>query len=148
MLRMFQNAKRLISVCLATLLIVVSTITIFPSTASADNNLIQNNLGNNGDFVLIKCTSDRGNIFSFVVGATTGIFAGSGVTLMATGNTAILATAGTAIGQTAVTALAGLGAAATTALSTPVLVPVAATVAGAYVVSQIVNKDNHSQNAN
>ncbi|QYX32987.1 hypothetical protein [Sphaerospermopsis torques-reginae] len=140
MLRIFQNAKRLISVCLATLLIVVSTITIFPSTASADNNVVK-----------IECTSDCGNIFSFV----TGMVSGSAVTIIAlTTNTTSLVATGAAIGQTAVTALATLGTAATTVVSAPVLVPVAATVAvgavGGYVASQVVNSfnDNHSQNAN
>jgi hypothetical protein len=125
MLRIFQNARRLISVCLATLLIVVSTITIFPSTASADNNVVK-----------IECTSDCGNIFSFVFG----MFSGSAVTIIAlTTNT---------------TSLATLGTAATTVASAPFLAPVAATVAvgaaGGYVVSQVVHSfnDNHSQNTN
>ncbi|MEB3151711.1 MAG: hypothetical protein VKL60_22175 [Sphaerospermopsis sp.] len=140
MLRIFQNARRLISLCLATLLIVISTITIFPSTASADNNVVK-----------IECTSDCGNIFSFV----TGMFSGSAVTIIAlTTNTTSLVATGAAIGQTAVAALATLGTAATTVVSAPVLVPVAATVAigaaGGYVVSQVVHSfnDNHSQNAN
>ncbi|GCL36121.1 hypothetical protein SR1949_12210 [Sphaerospermopsis reniformis] len=140
MLRIFQNARRLISVCLATLLIVISTITIFPSTASADNNVVK-----------IECTSDCGNIFSFV----TGMVSGSAVTIIAlTTNTTSLVATGAAIGQTAVAALATLGTAATTVVSAPVLVPVAATVAigaaGGYVVSQVVHSfnDNHSQNAN
>lgn len=140
MLRIFQNARRLISLCLATLLIVISTITIFPSTASADNNVVK-----------IECTSDCGNIFSFV----TGMVSGSAVTIIAlTTNTTSLVATGAAIGQTAVAALATLGTAGTTLVSAPVLVPVAATVAigaaGGYVVSQVVHSfnDNHSQNAN
>ncbi|MFM5983530.1 MAG: hypothetical protein ACKO9I_23820 [Sphaerospermopsis kisseleviana] len=140
MLRIFQNARRLISLCLATLLIVISTITIFPSTASADNNVVK-----------IECTSDCGNIFSFV----TGMVSGSAVTIIAlTTNTTSLVATGAAIGQTAVAALATLGTAGTTVVSAPVLVPVAATVAigaaGGYVVSQVVHSfnDNHSQNAN
>ncbi|MBE9234954.1 hypothetical protein IQ227_02580 [Anabaena aphanizomenioides LEGE 00250] len=140
MLRIFQNARRLISLCLATLLIVISTITIFPSTASADNNVVK-----------IECTSDCGNIFSFV----TGMVSGSAVTIISlTTNTTSLVATGAAIGQTAVAALATLGTAGTTLVSAPVLVPVAATVAigaaGGYVVSQVVHSfnDNHSQNAN
>lgn len=85
MLRIFQNARRLISLCLATLLIVISTITIFPSTASADNNVVK-----------IECTSDCGNIFSFV----TGMVSGSAVTIIAlTTNTTSLVATGAAIGQ-------------------------------------------------
>ncbi len=41
MQQILQNTKRLVSVSLATLLILVSTITIFPSTASADNNVVK-----------------------------------------------------------------------------------------------------------
>ncbi|MFM7365326.1 MAG: hypothetical protein ACKO11_12705 [Cuspidothrix sp.] len=74
------------------------------------------------------------------------------VTLIANANTASLGATGAAIAETAVTAFATASAIAGTFVSTPVLVPVATTVAvgtaGAYFISQIVNKDNHSQNAN
>ncbi|MEY2913519.1 MAG: hypothetical protein RLZZ184_2828 [Cyanobacteriota bacterium] len=150
MLRIFQNAKSVISVCLATLIVVVSTLTIFPSTASADNNFMQSNLGNNGDVVIFKCTSDCGNIFSFAAG----MFSGSAVTVIALTDTTSLVATWAAIGQTAVTALAPLAAAATTVVSAPVIIPVAATLAvgavGGYVASQVVSNlsDNHSQNVN
>ena len=153
MLRIFQNAKSVISVCLATLIVVVSTLTIFPSTASA--GVID---------IIIKCES--GSNCSSTPSFVAGVIAGSGVTLIATGQAETIAgsvfianavpiiSSLAVIGQTAVTALAPLAAAATTVVSAPVLVPVAATLAvgavGGYVASQVVSNlsDNHSQNLN
>jgi hypothetical protein len=40
MQRIFQRAKRLISMCLVTLLIVTSTLTIFPASARAEGDII------------------------------------------------------------------------------------------------------------
>jgi hypothetical protein len=40
MQRLFQRAKRLISMCLVTLLIVTSTLTIFPASARAEGDII------------------------------------------------------------------------------------------------------------
>ncbi|WP_071188686.1 hypothetical protein [Trichormus sp. NMC-1] len=138
MQQILQNTKRLVSVSLATLLILVSTITIFPSTASADNNVVK-----------IECTSDCGNIVPFAAG----VVSGSAVTLMATGDTATLATlaaTGAATIGEITTALAGLGVAAGTAVSSPVLVPVAVAAAGGYGAYQLWHhfSDNQSQNAN
>ena len=142
MLRIFQNAKRLISVCLATLLIVISTITIFPSTASAA--VIEINV--------VKCESGSNcsNIASFAAGATTGIVAGSAVTLAATGNTATIVAVGAAMGQAAITSLAPLVADAGTISASPVLVPVGIAAAGGYAAYQLWHNfsDNQSQNAN
>jgi hypothetical protein len=140
MLRIFQNSKSVISVCLATLLILVSTITIFPSTASADNNFIKNE-------IKIECTSDCGNIFSFAAG----MVSGSAVTVIAiTGQTGTLVATGAAIGQAAVAAMAPLTAVAGTVVSAPVLVPVAATAVAGYTAYQLLHNfsDNQNQNAN
>ena len=40
MQRIFQNAKKLISMCLVTVLIVTSAITMLPAPARADNDLV------------------------------------------------------------------------------------------------------------
>jgi hypothetical protein len=150
MLRIFQNAKKLISVCLATLIIVVSTITIFPSTASAavvEINVIKCESGSN-------CSSTP----SFVAGA----IAGSAVTLIATGQAETIASSVivanavpiissvAAMGQAAVTTLAPLADAAGTIGASPLLVPVGVAAAGAYSAYQLWNSfnDNQSQNAN
>ncbi|MCF2148947.1 hypothetical protein IQ276_021465 [Desmonostoc muscorum LEGE 12446] len=113
MQNLFQSAKRLISVCLVTLLIVTTTLITFPSPARAD-------------VIIFQCNSDCGSF-------TTGVLSGSAVTLAATGQTGTLVEAAAAIGQVAMTTAAPLAAAsAAVVAAAPILVPVAATAAVGY----------------
>ncbi len=125
MQRIFLGTKKLISICLVTLLLFVSTLTISPAPALAA-----------GDVVILKCESDCTAAF------TAGVVAGSAVTLAATGSGAGLA-AGAGAGMTAIvhTAMAAVPlAAAAVPLATaaaPVVVPVAvlgAVAGGAYLI--------------
>ncbi len=137
MQRIFQNAKRLISMCLVTLLIVTSAITMLPAPARADN-----------DLVIVKCESgksDCGNMAAFAAGAV----AGSMVTVVATGSSGGVTTAGmiaeiAAIGHAAITVAAPLVAAPAVAAA-PVVVAVAATAAVGYVGSLAWQAYQHSQ---
>ncbi|MBD2775919.1 hypothetical protein [Iningainema tapete] len=111
----FQNAKRLISMCLVTLLLVTSAITILPAPARADN-----------DFVIVKCESDCGNMAAFAAG----VASGSAVTLVATGGGGTVATVAgvseiAAIGEAAMTVVAPLAAVAAPAVAAaaPVVLP-------------------------
>jgi hypothetical protein len=116
----FQKAKRLISICLVTLLIVTSTLTVSPAPAQA--------LGDVN--VVFKCESECGNMTAFAAG----VASGSVVTLVATGSGGSLAAgAVTAIGHAAITAAAPLAAAAPALVgAAPILLPVAATTAVGY----------------
>lgn len=116
MQQIFLCAKKRISICLVTLLLFVSTLTISPTPALAA-----------GDVVIIKCESDCTAAF------TAGVVAGSAVTLAATGSGAGLV-AGAGAGMTAIvhtamaTAAVPFATAATTAAAAaaaPVVVPVA-----------------------
>lgn len=129
MQHLFASCKRLISLCLITLLVITSTITIFPSSARADVRSLEGNLWN-GDVVIFKCESDCGNIMSFVEG----VASGSVVTLIATGQAGTIAASTAAIGQIATTALAPL-----TVAAAPVLIPVAVTVAAGYAVHSLLS---------
>lgn len=130
MQRLFQRAKRLISMCLVTLLIVTSALTISPAPARAD-------------IVIFQCQqgSDCGNLAAFVAG----VASGSAVTLIATGHTAVLAAAGTAVGSAVAAAATGTLTAVGSAVAAPVLLPVAATAAVGYVGYGAWKALNHSE---
>lgn len=130
MQRLFQRAKRLISMCLVTLLIVTSALTISPAPARAD-------------IVIVKCEqgSKCGNLAPFAAG----VFSGSLVTLIATGHAAVLAGAGAAVGSAAAAAATGTLTAVGSAVAAPVLVPVAATAAVGYVGYGAWKALNHSE---
>ena len=136
MLHKFQAAKRLIAICLVTLLLVTGALTISPTPARADT-----------DYVMFKCESDCGNIAAFATGA----ISGSAVTLIATGHGGLAAagiTAGTAaIGQVATAAVAPLAAAAAPAIAVaaPILVPIGATAAVGYGAYQLWDSYQKSQ---
>ncbi len=125
MQRIFQRAKRLISMCLVTLLIVTSTLTIFPAPAQAVGDI---------HIEILRCESNCGNMTAFAAG----VASGSAVTLIATGHAAVLTAAGAAVGSAAAAAASGtiaaVGAAVGSAVAAPVLLPVAATAAVGYVV--------------
>ena len=125
MQRTFQSTKRLISVCLVTLLLVVSTVTISPAPAMADN-------GSSSSIPQLG-----GEAWAFAAGVATGV-------LVSGGSAATLTTAATA--ATAVASVAG--SVATTALTAtavaaaPVVAPVAigsAVVGGAYALWQYLS---------
>lgn len=121
-----QNTKRLISICLVTLLLVTSTLLSFPTPARADT-----------DIVILKCETECGNMPAF----TAGTIAGSAVTLAATGNGSLAAAGTTAIVDMASAAAAPLAAMAVpvVAAAAPIVVPVAvgtAVVGGGYLLWQ------------
>lgn len=141
--QIFQSAKRLISICLVTLLVVTGTFFSFPAPAKADT-----------DVVIVKCESDCSNLASF----TAGVVAGSAVTLMATGQGEVLAAVGagvTTMAHTAVTAAVPLAAAAlptaltavapAVAAAAPVIVPVAAVGAVGYGAYRVWEGHQNSQ---
>ena len=137
MLHKLQAAKRLISICLVTLLLVTGALTIAPTPAKADT-----------DFVIVKCESGCDNMAAFAAGA----ISGSAVTLIATGHGGLAVagiTAGTAaIGQAATAAVAPLAAAAAApamAAAAPILVPIGATVAVGYSAYQLWDSYQKSQ---
>ena len=117
MQRTLQSAKRLISVCLVTLLLVVSTVTISPAPAMAHN-------GSSSSIPQLG-----GEAWAFAAGLVTGI-------LVSGGSAATITTAATA--ATAVASVAGsVATAATAVVAAPVVAPVAvgsAVVGGAYVL--------------
>jgi hypothetical protein len=130
MQHIFQNAKRLMTICIVTLLLLTNTLLSFPAPAMAA-----------GDVVIFKCETDCGNMAAF--GA--GVISGSAVTLAATGNGGVAAagvsTGITAIGQAATMVAAPLVAAAAPAVvaAAPIVVPVAvgaAVVGGGYLLWQ------------
>jgi hypothetical protein len=129
MLQKFQAIKRLIVLCLVTLLLVTSALTISPTPARADN-----------DFVIVKCESGCGNMGAFAAGA----LGGSAVTLFATGHGGLAAAGITAetvaIGQAATAVVAPLAAAAA-----PILVPIGATAAVGYGAYQLWDSYQKSQ---
>jgi hypothetical protein len=124
MQRLFQRAKRLISMCLVTLLIVTSALTISPAPAQAAT----------GSVIIFNCESNCGNMTAFAAG----VASGSAVTLIATGHAAVLTAAGAAVGSAAAAAASGtiaaVGAAVGSAVAAPVLLPLAATAAVGYVL--------------
>lgn len=135
MLQKFQAIKRLIVLCLVTLLLVTSALTISPTPARADN-----------DFVIVKCESGCDNMGAFAAGA----LGGSAVTLVATGHGGLAAagiTAGTAaIGQAATAVVAPLAAAPPAmAAAAPILVPIGATAAVGYGAYQLWDSYQKSQ---
>jgi hypothetical protein len=136
MLQKLQAIKRLIVLCLVTLLLVTSALTISPTPARADN-----------DLVIVKCESNCDNMAAFAAGAVSG----SVVTLVATGHGGLAAagiTAGTAaIGQAATAAVAPLAAAAAPAMTVaaPILLPIGATAAVGYGVYQLWDSYQKSQ---
>ncbi|MEH2096859.1 hypothetical protein [Nostoc sp.] len=117
----FQKAKRLISICLVTLLIVTSALTISPAPAQALGDI---------NVEIFKCQSECGNMTAFAAG----VASGSAVTLVATGSGGSLAAGAVAvIGHAAITAAAPLAAAAPALVAVaPILLPVAATAAVGY----------------
>jgi hypothetical protein len=136
MLQKFQAIKRLIVLCLVTLLLVTSALTISPTPARADN-----------DFVIVKCESGCGNMGAFAAGA----LGGSAVTLFATGHGGLAAAGITAetvaIGQAATAVVAPLAAAAAPAMAAaaPILVPIGATAAVGYGAYQLWDSYQKSQ---
>lgn len=137
MQRLFQSAKRLISMCLVTLLIVTSALTISPAPAQAVGDI-------NVNVDIFGCKSQCGNMTAFAGG----MLSGSAVTLIATGHGAVLAGAGAAVGSAAAAAsgtIAAAGAAVGSALAAPVLLPVAATAAVGYVGYGAWKALNHSE---
>lgn len=132
---LFQNAKRLISMCLVTLLIVTSALTISPAPARAGDT-------NVGVIIICEKGSDCANTAAFAAG----VASGSVVTLLATGAavgsaataaaTGTIAAAGAAVGSAAAAAtgtIAAAGAAVGSALAAPVVVPLVATAAVGYI---------------
>lgn len=136
MLHKFQAAKRLIAICLVTLLLVTGALTISPTPARADT-----------DIVIVKCETGCDNMAAFAVGA----ISGSAVTLVATGNGGLAAagiTAETAaIGQAATAAVAPLAVVAAPAMAAaaPILVPLGATAAVGYGAYQLWDSYQKSQ---
>ncbi|WP_373524632.1 hypothetical protein [Nostoc sp.] len=116
----FQNAKRLISICLLTLLIVTSALTISPAPAQAL-----------GDFnvEIFKCESECGNMTAFAAG----VASGSAVTLAAGSGGSLEAVAVAAIGHAAITAAA------------PVVVPLAVTAVVSYGAHRLWKAHRNSQ---
>ncbi|MEW5859342.1 MAG: hypothetical protein AB1861_18470 [Cyanobacteriota bacterium] len=133
MQRLFQRTKRLISICLVTLVLVTSTLLSFPAPAMAVGDVV-------GDVVMFKCESDCGNIAAF--GA--GVLSGSAVTLAATGSGGVV-TAGITAGTTALASTAITAAAPLTAAAAPVLVPIAAVGAFAYGAYRLVEGYQNNQ---
>lgn len=145
MLNLLQRFKRVISICLITLLTVTSVLTISPAPAMADNNLIKN-------ISIVNCEGDNcGNMASFAAG----VVSGSAVTLAATGDAGMVAAIGTAVGQVAGT-LATVGQAAATVaapaaafgsavISSPIVVPAAATAAVGYGAYRLWKGTHQSQ---
>ncbi|MEH2213339.1 hypothetical protein [Nostoc sp.] len=133
MQRLFQSAKRLISMCLVTLLIVTSALTISPAPAQAAT----------GNVIVFNCESGSncGNLAAFVAG----VGSGSAVTLIATGHTAVLAGAGAAVGSAVAAAATGTLTAVGSAIAAPVLLPVAATAAVGYVGYGAWKAFNHKE---
>lgn len=135
MQRLFQSAKRLISMCLVTLLIVTSALTISPAPAQAVGDI---------RIDILTCESQCGNMTAFAAG----VASGSAVTLIATGHAATLGAVGAAVGSAAAAAASGTiaaaGAAVGSAVAAPVLLPVAATAAVGYVGYRAWKALNHS----
>jgi hypothetical protein len=126
MQQIFQNTKRFLSLCLITLLVVTSALTIAPAAARADN-------------VLFKCESDCGNTAGFAVGA----ISGSIVTLIAQGHVVLAVPEITA--TTAAIELATVAAAPAMAVAAPILLPAAAIGAVGYGVYQLLDSYNRNQ---
>lgn len=127
MQHIFQTTKRLICICLVTLVLVTSTLLSFPAPARADCIGLVN-----------ICPDGTVNVNgAFAAGVATG----SAVTLAATGNAGTLTAAGagvtagiTAMADAAITAAAPLAAAAAPAAvaAAPVVVPALAVGAVGY----------------
>ncbi|MEH2322213.1 MAG: hypothetical protein V7K32_01145 [Nostoc sp.] len=136
MQRLFQKAKRLISMCIVTLLIVTSALTISPAPARALGDV---------KIEIFKCESECGNMTAFAAG----VASGSAVTLVATGHAATLAVAGAAVSSAVTTAASGTiaaaGAAVGSVVAAPVLVPVAVTAGVGYIGYRAWEALNHSE---
>lgn len=130
MQRLFQRTKRLISICLVTLVLVTSTLLSFPAPAMAAGNL-----------VIINCESDCGNM---TAAFTAGVLSGSAVTLAATGSGGVV-TAGITAGATAMVNTAVIATAPLAAAMAPVLVPVAAVGAVGYGAYRLVEGYQNNQ---
>lgn len=126
-----QNTKRLISICLVTLLVIASALTILPTPARADDctGLVT---------ICPSANLNLDNQATFAVGVVTG----SAVTLAATGGGNAVAAAGTtAIVDVATTLAAPLATVAVTAA--PIAAPVAvgaAVVGGGYLLWQLLSQ--------
>ncbi|MGI8502938.1 MAG: hypothetical protein ACR2LR_17645 [Hassallia sp.] len=116
--------------CLVTLLIVTSALTISPTPAQAAT----------GNVIIFNCESECGNMTAFAAG----VASGSAVTLIATGHAAVLGAAGAAVGSAAAGAVTGTLTALGSAIAAPLLVPVLATAAVGYVGYSAWKALNHS----
>ncbi len=142
MQQIFQSAKKLISMCLVTLLLVVSTLTIAPAPARADVAIINIKCDQ-----IIKCDQPNcGNTVAFAAGAAIGAAIGSGSvpSLSAAG---ITSGAAAVVDVVAVTAAPLAAAAAALAVgAAPVVVPVA--VVGAVAGGAYLFWDSYSNQTN
>ncbi len=153
MQRLFQRAKRLISMCLVTLLIVTSALMIFPASARAEGDII--NTTDCRYTVNSKCGEINQN-HPAGIGLAVAVFLGTLIgnssvdalgTVIATG----AATAAHAVAVTAAPMAAAaihavaVAAAPAMAVAAPVLLPVAATVGVGYVGYRVWEAYNHSE---
>ena len=135
MQRLFQSSKRLITICLITLLLVTSTLVSFPAPARAAGDVKIN---------VIDCESgsDCGNIAAF----TAGVFAGSAVTILATGGgNALAAAAMSVIGAGGAAAPLAAAAVPAIAAAAPVAVPVGLTAAAGYAAYNFFTSHQNDQ---
>jgi hypothetical protein len=130
MLHIYQSAKRLISICLVTLLLVSSILLSFPTPARAA-----------GDLVIFKCETNCGNMAAF----SAGVISGSAVTLAATGSGSGIAAAGMSAGTTAIVHVATTAAAPLATAAAPIVIPVAATAAVGYGAYRLWENHQNSQ---
>jgi hypothetical protein len=138
MLHKFQAAKRLIATCLVTLLLVTTTLTIFPAPARADVNACVTGCVGKVD------VNVDGEGIGFAAGlAIGGVIASSSVHgLIVDG----IASGGAALVHTLAVTAAPLAAVAAPALTAaaPIVVPVAATAAVGYGAYRLW--ENHQNN--
>ncbi|MEH2170019.1 MAG: hypothetical protein V7K41_25875 [Nostoc sp.] len=121
--------------CLVTLLVVTSALTISPAPAQALGDV---------KVEIFNCESECGNMTAFAAG----VASGSAVTLVATGHAATLTMAGAALGSAAAAAsgtIAAAGAAVGSVVAAPILLPVAATAAAGYIGYRVWEALNHSE---
>jgi hypothetical protein len=134
MQHLFQSSKRLISMCLVTLLLVTSTLVSFPAPARAAGNV---------SFINCESGSDCGNLAAFSVGVATG----SAVTILATGGGHALAEAAMIVIGAGTAAAAPPAAAAVPAIAAaaPVAVPVALTAVAGYAAYNFLTSHQNDQ---
>lgn len=133
MQHLFQSSKRLISMCLVTLLLVTSTLVSFPAPARAAGNV---------SFINCESGSDCGNLAAFSVGVATG----SAVTILATGGGHALAEAAMiVIGAGGAAAPLAAAAVPAIAAAAPVAVPVAITAAAGYAAYNFLTGHQNDQ---